>query len=590
MKVLRGETSGISPDAQLRSPRLKVERPISWPWHNGGWRWIVQLLTEHLDDPDGTRCLTAVEDELYRHGPIQEPWVGFVHQVPKQNLRFPDLERLVQLDAWRASLPYCRGLWVLSDYLRRALRNLGVTVPIGLIRYATPTPTTYWAPESLRTGPREILFIGKYLRNYQAFYDLDAGERTKVLFALQGFDPQVLGIVDNGSVLVREQVDSATYEQSLANSIVFLNLFDAAANTAVVECLARSTPLVINRLVGVEEYLGADYPLFYETLDEAAQFLRDDERLIAGSRHLAALPIQNELTASGFLDNLQRTAIYRELPIPAPRLGSYRPRDVTVMMCTYRRTDTLPEVLERFAQQDFEGSFELVLWNNNCEAASLVDRIVARFENCIDLRVIHSKTNLLCRVRLAMPAIMRSDILVVCDDDVLVEPCYLREFVAGHERHPDEVLCFRGHEFLPHELDEDHPERVWVGRESLVLRDQYAPEQLVHFMHACNCLLPRSILSRVSTYPMRRLETALVDDYWMSFVLSHHLDIPIRKLQGDHCFSFMPSADDPEIALFHNDAVTQERIRFYVSHMRQGWPKWDGRSEENEQPNDSRGG
>jgi hypothetical protein len=64
----------------------------------------------------------------------------------------------------------------------------------------------------------------------------------------------------------------------------------------------------------------------------------------------------------------------------------------------------------------------------------------------------------------------------------------------------------------------------------------------------------------------------------MSFVLSHYLNVPIRKLRGDHCFTFLPSADDPEVALFQNDAVAQERIRFYVRHMRQGWPKWDSMS------------
>jgi hypothetical protein len=559
----------------MRSSRLKIERAISWPWHNGGWRWIVELLTEQLHDQHGTLCITAVEDELYLHGPIQEPWVGFIHQVPKQDLPFPDLERLVDMTSWRASLPYCRGVWVLSEYLRDALRELGVTVPIGLVPYATPTPRTYWTPEALRAGPGEVYFIGEFLRNYQAFYDLDAGNRAKVLLAPAEFDPQALGIADNGSVEVRGRVDSATYEHTLASSVVFLNLIDAPANTTVVECLARATPLIINRLPAVEEYLGADYPLFYDHLDEAAVLLRSEERLVAGSRHLAALPMQKQITASAFLDNLQRTAIYRELPNPPRHLGSFRPRDATVMMCSYRRTNTLPDVLERFARQDFDGSFELVLWNNNAESARDVDAIAARFDRDIDIRVIHSSQNLTCRVRLAMPAIMRSDVLVVCDDDVLVEPCYLRELVAAHNRHPDEALCFRGHQFLPHVLDEDHPERVWTERQSLVFRDQSAPEQLVHFMHACTCLMPKAILARVGAYPMPRLETALVDDYWMSFVLSQHLGVAIRKLRGDHCFSFLPSADDPEIALFHNDTVTQERIRFYVSHMRQGWPKWD---------------
>lgn len=553
----------------MTAARLNIARPISWPHHNGGWRWIVELLTEHLHDPEGTRCVTAVEEEMLFHGPIHEPWVGFTHQIT------PDSEYPGLMTAFRASLPHCRGLWVLSDYVRRALRELGVTVPIGLVRYATPAPRTHWTCEAMRAGPREVHFIGTFLRNYQSFYDLEAGDRRKILFAPQGYDPRALEIADNGTVEVRERVDSVTYESTLARSVVFLNLLDAYANTTVVECLARATPLIVNRLTGVEEYLGADYPLFYDTLDEAAALLRDEERLIAGSRHLAALPMRKEITGSAFLENLQRTAIYRDLPVPSKQLQSFRPRDVTVMMCSYRRTNTLSAVLERFARQDFDGSYEFVLWNNNAESAHEVDRIAARFDKDIDLRVIHSSANLLCRVRLAMPAIMRSDVLVVCDDDVLVEPCYLSELVAAHDRHRDEVLCFRGHRFLPHVLDEDHPERVWTGHESLVFSDQFEPEQFVHFMHADNCLLPKAILASVGAHPMGRLETALVDDYWMSFVLSHHLNVPIRKLRGDHCFSFLPSADDPEVALFHNDAVAQERIRFYVSHMRQGWPTWD---------------
>jgi hypothetical protein len=297
--------------------RLKIPRPIHWDHHNDGWRWIVQLLTEHLVDPKGTYCATAVEDEFFVYGPIQEPWVGFVHQVPKQHLPFPDLERLVQMPTWQASLPYCHGLWVLSEYVRRALRNLGVTVPIDLVRYATPTPATYWAPEAMRAGPREVYFIGGFLRNYQAFYDLDAGDRAKVLLAQKGFDPRTRGLADNGTVEVRDRIDSSTYEHTLARSVVFLNLFDATANTTVVECLVRATPLIINRLTGAEEYLGIDYPLFYETLEEAAALLRSEERLIAGSRHLAALPIQEEITGRAFLESIQRTAVYHDLPIPA---------------------------------------------------------------------------------------------------------------------------------------------------------------------------------------------------------------------------------------------------------------------------------
>jgi len=560
----------------MGSRKLKIQRPISWPHHNGGWRWVVEQL-QALHDPSGTRCLTAVEDELYYHGAVLEPWVGFIHQVPHQTANFPDLTRLVKMPAWRESLPHCRGLWVLSEYLRGTLRQLGVTVPIALVRYPTPTPATKWSAETMRAGPRDVHFIGEFLRNYQAFYDLDAGDREKVFLAYPDYDAHQLGLRSNGSVRVLPRIEPAAYEDVLCRSVVFLNLYDAGANTTVVECLVRGTPIVINRLAGVEEYLGADYPLFYDSLEEAAVLLADEHRLLAGSRYLLELPLRVELEGERFLENLQATAIYRELPSPPRELRRFRPRDATVLMCSYRRTSTLPEVLERFAKQDLDGSFELVLWNNCREAAEEVDATARTFEDDIDLRVIHSSANLLCGVRLAMPAIMRSDVLVVCDDDVLVAPDYLTRFLGAHHEHPEQVLCYRGHEFLAHQLDEDRPELVWERGEHLRFHDHATSERFVHFMHADNCVFSRDTVARLAQYPMRPLETVLVDDYWMSFVLWHHLDTPIRKLYGPDAFTFLPSAEDPNIALFHDRRVAEERIRFYVTHMRQGWPSWTER-------------
>jgi hypothetical protein len=64
-------------------------------------------------------------------------------------------------------------------------------------------------------------------------------------------------------------VSDDEYDALLENSVVFLKLRDAPADTTVVECIARNTPILINRLPGVVEYLGEDYPFYYSSLDEA---------------------------------------------------------------------------------------------------------------------------------------------------------------------------------------------------------------------------------------------------------------------------------------------------------------------------------
>ena len=60
------------------------------------------------------------------------------------------------------------------------------------------------------------------------------------------------------------------YDDFLKDKVVFLHLIDASACNTVIECIARCTPIILNRLPALEEYLGIDYPLFYP--NNATQF------------------------------------------------------------------------------------------------------------------------------------------------------------------------------------------------------------------------------------------------------------------------------------------------------------------------------
>lgn len=100
----------------------------------------------------------------------------------------------------------------------------------------------------------------------------------------------------------------------------------------------------------------------------------------------------------------------------------------------------------------------------------------------------------------------------------------------------------------------------------------FSPYMQIHFLHADNCLIPRSILLDISTYDLPSPDFILVDDYWMSFVMSHHLKVPIWKIEGKDLFTSTPCAENKSIALFYNPEVEEQRVNFYVYHMRQGWP------------------
>src|SRR5262249_9119542 len=83
-------------------------------------------------------------------------------------------------------------------------------------------------------------------------------------------------------------VSHAKYDDLFAANVVVTELYAAAANNLVVECIARNTPIVVNRLPATMEYLGADYPLLFEDLEEIPELLAFDS-ILAAHHHLTQL-------------------------------------------------------------------------------------------------------------------------------------------------------------------------------------------------------------------------------------------------------------------------------------------------------------
>jgi len=50
----------------------------------------MRVVADQLHSPHGVRFFSSVDDQFADHGPVAEPWVGFVHQVPRQHLAFSD--------------------------------------------------------------------------------------------------------------------------------------------------------------------------------------------------------------------------------------------------------------------------------------------------------------------------------------------------------------------------------------------------------------------------------------------------------------------------------------------------------------------
>ena len=497
-------------ESLLLRRKIKFEKdPTEWKHHRGGWSFAFQQLRS-LHASDGTLCISAVEEWVCEGKAITEPWIGFVHQVAQNNCPFyPDLQRLLENEIFIRSLDNCLGLFVLSrvvkDYL---LHNLTKQIPVVRILYpATPFPENLsfnW--EKFRTlKEKRVVFIGEFLRNFQVFYDLPVPANYKK-YLLKSPDvnfnrlfnckKEKIELKDNDSVIVKERVPDSEYDELLSCSIVFLNLYDAPANTTVVECISRNTPIIVNRLPGLEEYLGRSYPLFYDTPEEGAELITKNEMIQKAVKYLESHSLKSHLTPEAFLKNFAGSSVYRMLPLPPSQKHDQQQKfphcqfDVTILICSYKRVYNLKHLLECFQNQDYTGTFEMILWNNNIDTQGEVKSICDPFMKQLNIRLIQSSENFYCIVRLAAARLMQSDILLICDDDVIPKPHYISLLMSKFKEYgPEAVICCRGHTFEQHALNEEEPQLCWENYDNLKFFDETVPDRKVSSLIFADCKL-----------------------------------------------------------------------------------------------------
>ncbi len=270
--------------------RLRDTKPVGVGQHHSGWPFIMGRLSK-FNAPNGV----LLDDYIDRHFGIysknpgyKEPWYGIVHHpatLPGCLQEANTLSKIVDKLSWQESAPHCRGLICLSQHsaaqveIITGIKTHSLFHPIGEPKYKFDWDEFSWSEE------KRVVQCGFYCRNTLAIAQLpavrpfiktrlwDSSQRWIVAQELRlrkyysGKRPYL------GKIEQIERIGNDEYDRLLSSSVVFLEILAASANNVVLECIVRNTPIIVNRLPSVEEYLGKDYPLFYNTIGEAAQCL-----------------------------------------------------------------------------------------------------------------------------------------------------------------------------------------------------------------------------------------------------------------------------------------------------------------------------
>jgi polysaccharide pyruvyl transferase WcaK-like protein len=105
------------------------------------------------------------------------------------------------------------------------------------------------------------------------------------------------------SVQTISTVSNEEYDSILSKTTVFLRLEDASGVNTVIECIMRNTPIIINKLPAVVEYLGPNYPLYYDEVSEVSKFTVDD--ISKANKYLAKMDKQS-IQIDSFLSGMRK--------------------------------------------------------------------------------------------------------------------------------------------------------------------------------------------------------------------------------------------------------------------------------------------
>jgi hypothetical protein len=181
---------------------------------------------------------------------------------------------------------------------------------VQVIRYPLPLVEKTWSLEDFEKNPsRKIIQVGWWMQRPHAIHALPASGMEKLwirkpspgIEEIIQLDAEHLKrrflIFDHmlETVTTVDDLPSEDYERLLCENIAFAHYYDAKNFDLLTQCIARHTPLLINALPGVREYLGDGYPLYYYSYDDAASKASDRALILDAHQYLLRLTQKSDL-------------------------------------------------------------------------------------------------------------------------------------------------------------------------------------------------------------------------------------------------------------------------------------------------------
>jgi hypothetical protein len=250
---------------------IQIEQNLRTYWNDTAWPTIIDSLYGSIHNSNSKiTLLSELEDIFFFNKRInesqcidllnkKEKWIGISHQ----HRNFLNSENLSE-NTINDYLDKCFCIITLSEYMQHYWQSVFPQLSVEKLFHPCPHRENSFNINSFLSNP-SIRSIGTWGRSHRIWDKLTSPY------------PKKPSTKDN-------YLNYNDFDKTFIDTIQFIDLLDASANNGVVECIRRNTPLLIRKHPAVVEYLGKEYPFYFENLNEANNKIKN-ENLIHETYH-----------------------------------------------------------------------------------------------------------------------------------------------------------------------------------------------------------------------------------------------------------------------------------------------------------------